>query len=107
MPGPGAYWFGKEEMEAVMEVMQSGYLFRYGSENDPKFLHKVYTLEKNLPSTVSKFCIGNIIGTSSLLASVVALGLTRGDGGIVPAPPHLLPVILQLFFLNSSGVGRN
>ena len=20
MPGPGAYWFGKEEMEAVMEV---------------------------------------------------------------------------------------
>ena len=46
MPGPGAYWFGKEEMEAVIEVMKGGYLFRYGSENDPKFLHKVSTLEK-------------------------------------------------------------
>ena len=54
MPGPGAYWFGKEETNAVMEVMQCGYLFRYGNENDPKFLHKVATLEKNLPSTVGQ-----------------------------------------------------
>jgi len=46
MPGPGAYWFGKEEMDAVIEVMQSGNLLRYGSENDPKFLHKVSDLEK-------------------------------------------------------------
>ena len=46
MPGPGAYWFGEEEIEAVMEVMKGGYLFRYGSENDPKFLHKVSSLEK-------------------------------------------------------------
>ena len=46
MSGPGAYWFGKEEIEAVKEVMQSGYLFRYGNENDPKFLHKVSTFEK-------------------------------------------------------------
>jgi hypothetical protein len=35
MPSPGAYWFGKEKMEAVMEVMKTGYLFRYGSETDP------------------------------------------------------------------------
>ena len=48
MPGPGAYWFGKEEMDAVIEVMKSGSLFRYGNENDPKFLHKVSTLEKEL-----------------------------------------------------------
>ncbi len=46
MPGPGAYWFGKEETDAVLEVMQSCYLFRYGSENDPAFLRKVYHLEK-------------------------------------------------------------
>jgi len=51
MPGPGAYWFGEEEMKAVTEVMQSGYLFRYGSDKDLRFLHKVATLEKNLPDT--------------------------------------------------------
>jgi hypothetical protein len=48
MPGPGAYWFGKEEMEAVMEVMKSGYLFRYRIESEPKFLHKVSTFKKRV-----------------------------------------------------------
>jgi hypothetical protein len=41
MPGPGAYWYGKEELEAALEVMQTGYLSRYGSKEDPRFLHKV------------------------------------------------------------------
>ena len=43
MPGPGAYLYDKEEIDAVMQVMQSGHLFRYGSEDDPKFLRKVHT----------------------------------------------------------------
>jgi dTDP-4-amino-4,6-dideoxygalactose transaminase len=86
MPGPGAYWFGKEEMDAVMEVMKSGYLFRYGNENDPKFLRKVFTLEKEF----SKYCGANYAlatssGTSSILISAVALGLDQGDEIIVPA----------------------
>jgi hypothetical protein len=33
-------------MEAVMEVMQGGYILRYGSENDPNFLHRTSTFEK-------------------------------------------------------------
>jgi dTDP-4-amino-4,6-dideoxygalactose transaminase len=86
MPGPGAYWFGKEEMEAAMEVLQSGYLFRYGSDNDPKFLKKVYTLEKEF----AKYCgtdyaLATSSGTSSLISSAVALGLKPGDEIIVPA----------------------
>src|SRR5215471_3847012 len=86
MPGPGAYWFGKEEMDAVMEVMQSGYLFRYGNETDPKFLHKVSDLEK----AFAKYCRANYAlatssGTSSLVASIIALGLKPGDEIIVPA----------------------
>jgi dTDP-4-amino-4,6-dideoxygalactose transaminase len=86
MPGPGAYWFGKEEMEAVMEVMQSGYLFRYGSENDPKFLHKVNTLEKEFAEYCrAKYALATSSGTLSLVASVVALGLKPGDEIIVPA----------------------
>jgi dTDP-4-amino-4,6-dideoxygalactose transaminase len=86
MSGPGAYWFGKEEIDAVMEVMRSGYLFRYGSENDPRFLHKVSTLEKEF----AKFCrsdyaLATSSGTSSLLVSLIALGLKPGDEVIVPA----------------------
>jgi dTDP-4-amino-4,6-dideoxygalactose transaminase len=86
MPGPGAYWFGKEEMEAVIEVMKSGYLFRYGSENDPKFLHKVSDLEKEFARYCdTKFALATSSGTSSLVASALALGLKPGDEIIVPA----------------------
>jgi dTDP-4-amino-4,6-dideoxygalactose transaminase len=86
MPGPGAYWFGKEEMEAVIEVMKGGYLFRYGSEDDPKFLHKVSTLEKEFARYCgTNFALATSSGTSSLVASVIALGLKPGDEIIVPA----------------------
>ena len=86
MPGPGAYWYGKEELEAALEVMNSGYLFRYGNENDPKFLKKVFTLEKELSKyEKAGFALATSSGTSSLLCSAFALGLKPGDEIIVPA----------------------
>lgn len=33
MPGPEAYWCGKEELEAAIEGMRDRYLFRYGNES--------------------------------------------------------------------------
>jgi len=86
MSGPGAYWFGKEEVDAVMEVIHGGYLFRYGSETDPRFLHKVSTLEKEFAEySGAKFALATSSGTSSLVASVLAIGLQPGDEVIVPA----------------------
>lgn len=86
MPGPGAYWLGKEEIDSVMEVMQNGYLFRYGSENDPKFLHKVSTLEKEFARyNRVNYALATSSGTSSLLVSLIAMGLKPGDEIIVPA----------------------
>lgn len=86
MPGPGAYWIGKEEMEAVMEVMQSGNFFRYGNQNDPKFLHKTATLEKEFARYCGvQYALATSSGTSSLLCSLIALGLKPGDEIIVPA----------------------
>lgn len=86
MPGPGAYWFGKEEIEAAMEVLQAGYLFRYGNENDQKFLHKVFDLEKEFTRYCGiNFALATSSGTSSLVASLLALGLNPGDEIIVPA----------------------
>ncbi|MBK8883842.1 MAG: DegT/DnrJ/EryC1/StrS family aminotransferase [Bacteroidales bacterium] len=86
MPGPGAYWFDKEEMDAVMEVMKSGYLFRYGSESDPKFLHTVSSLEKEFAFYCNtRFGLATSSGTVSLLASALAMGLRPGDEIIVPS----------------------
>lgn len=108
MAGPGAYWYGKEEIDAVMEVIQSGYLFRYGSETDPKFLHKVSTLEKEFAKySGAKYALATSSGTSSLVASVLALGLQPGDEVIVPAYtfvasysslifPGIVPVLAEI-----------
>ena len=108
MAGPGAYWFGKEEIDAVMEVIQTGYLFRYGSETDPKFLHKVSTLEKEFAKYCgAKYALATSSGTSSLVASVLALGLQPGDEVIVPAYtfvasysslifPGIVPVLAEI-----------
>ncbi|MCG8498988.1 MAG: DegT/DnrJ/EryC1/StrS family aminotransferase, partial [Firmicutes bacterium] len=86
MPGPGAYWYGNEEMEAVMEVMKGGYLFRYGNENDPNFLHKVSTLEKEFARYCGvNYALATTSGTSALLVSLIAMGLKPGDEVIVPA----------------------
>ncbi len=86
MPGPGAYWTGKEEKDAVIEVMNKGHLFRYGSESDPNFLKKVATLEQEFAKHCSsKYALTTSSGTSALLASLVALGLKPGDEVIVPA----------------------
>ncbi len=45
MPEPGAFLVGDEERKEVAEVMASGYLSRYGDEDDPRFKRKVVTLE--------------------------------------------------------------
>jgi len=86
MPGPGAFLFGKEEVDAAMEVLQKGYLFRYGSEDEPNFLHKVYTLEKEFSDYCRvNYALATTSGTASLLVSLKALGLNPGDEIIVPA----------------------
>ncbi len=86
MAGPGAYWYGKEEIDAVMEVINAGYLFRYGSETNPKFLHKVATLEKEFAKYCgAKYALATSSGTASLVSSILGSGIEPGDEVIVPA----------------------
>ncbi len=86
MPGPGRYWIGDEERREIKDVLDSGYVFRYGDLNDPDFKHKVYTLEQEF----AKFCgvkhaLATNSGTSALVVSALAMGLKPGDEVIVPA----------------------
>jgi dTDP-4-amino-4,6-dideoxygalactose transaminase len=86
MPGPGACWIGEEERREVLDVLESRWLFRYGNVSDPNFKQKVYKFEK----AYAEYCgtahaLATSSGTSSLLISLIALGLQPGDEVIVPA----------------------
>lgn len=85
MPGPGAYFYGDEEREQVEEVLSSGYLSRYGHENDPNFKAKVFNLEAEFARKIGvAHCVATNSGTSALMASLKAIGLQPGDEVLVP-----------------------
>jgi dTDP-4-amino-4,6-dideoxygalactose transaminase len=79
MPGPGAYLVGAEEKRHVAEVMETGYLSRYGSEDDPRFCRKVVTLEKQFAErSGTHYALAVSGGTGAIMASLVALGVRSG-----------------------------
>lgn len=85
MAGPGAYVFGDEERKELLEVMETGYLSRYGREDDPKFKHKVVEFERELAKLLEvKHVVATSSGTGALMACLAALGVGPGDEVIVP-----------------------
>jgi len=85
MPGPGAFLFGEEERAELLDVMETGYLSRYGSENDPNYKRKVVTFEKEFAEfSGAKYCVAVNSGTGALMACLASLGIGPGDEVIVP-----------------------
>jgi len=85
MSGPGLYLFGKEEKKELLDVMETGYLSRYGEEDDPAFKQKVVTFEKEFAEFVGvDYCVALCSGTAALITSLAALGIGPGDEVIVP-----------------------
>lgn len=83
--GPGSYMFGEEERNEVLDVLESGYLFRYGSEQDPKFKRKVVQFEDEFKKKMNAdYCVATSSGTGSLMCCLAALGIGPGDEVIVP-----------------------
>lgn len=83
--GPGAYLIGEEEKQESLDVLESGYLFRYGTEDDSNFKKKVYTLEKEFAQLIGvKYAVAVNSGTSALLCTLAALGIGPGDEVLVP-----------------------
>ena len=76
------YIIGKEEIEAVKRVIESGQLFRYrggeGGETD-KF-------EKEWSEKIgSKYTIAMTSGTAALICGLAGMGVGPGDEVIIPA----------------------
>ena len=85
MPGPGAFFYGEEERREVEEVLSSGYLSRFGREDDPAFKQKVFSLEEEFARQVGAgYCVAVNSGTSALMAALVAAGIQPGDEVLVP-----------------------
>ncbi len=85
MPGPGMELIGEEEKEALLEVIESGYLFRYGSLEDPAFKAKVYQLEQAVAQRMGVgYAVAVNSGTSALHVALSGLGIGPGDEVIVP-----------------------
>ena len=85
MPGPGLDLIGQEEIDAVTAVLRSGYLARYGPDDDPTFAAYVRTLEEQV---ADRSGVGHALavnaGTSALWPILLGLGIGPGDEVIVP-----------------------
>jgi len=85
MPGPGMELVGEEEIKEVMEVLQSGYLYRYQVGQDARFQGKVVKLEQEMARRSQvRHALAVNSGTTALLAALVGLGVGPGDEVIVP-----------------------
>ncbi|MBN1481207.1 DegT/DnrJ/EryC1/StrS family aminotransferase [candidate division KSB1 bacterium] len=86
MPGPGNALIGEEELQQVVEVIQSGHVFRYGDLEDPHYKHKVYTFERELAQRCGvKHALAVTSGSAALICALKAVNLQPGDEVIVPA----------------------
>lgn len=76
----GAELIGKEEKEAVAEVMERGVLFRYGFNEKRKNIFRVLEFEKEFSQYMGcQYALGVSSGSAALRVALAALGLKRGD----------------------------
>jgi dTDP-4-amino-4,6-dideoxygalactose transaminase len=76
---------GEEEIKEVMDVLRSGYLYRYQVAEDPRFQGKVLQLEREIArQSQVRHAVAVNSGTSALLVALVGLGIGPGDEVIVP-----------------------
>jgi dTDP-4-amino-4,6-dideoxygalactose transaminase len=98
MAGPGSYLLGKEEKEAILKVIESGSLFRYGSLSDPKFGAEVWNFEQEVAKYLKTAYVLTVnSGTSALWVALSALGIGPGDEVIVPGYTFIASITSVIF----------
>jgi 8-amino-3,8-dideoxy-alpha-D-manno-octulosonate transaminase len=76
----GAEMIGKEEQEAVSEVMGRGVLFRYGFNEKRKNIFEVQDFEGQMCAYMKcSYALGVASGSAALRVALAALGLKRGE----------------------------
>ena len=86
MPGPGMELAGEEEIQEVLEVLRSGYLYRYDTApGKTNFQGKVIKVEQEVARMSQvRYAVAVNSGTSALLTALIGLGVGPGDEVIVP-----------------------
>ncbi|MFC2046442.1 DegT/DnrJ/EryC1/StrS family aminotransferase [Chloroflexota bacterium] len=76
---------GEEEIKEVLDVLRSGYLYRYQVGDDARFQGKVIKLEQEMARRSQvRHALALNSGTTALLVALVGLGVGPGDEVIVP-----------------------
>ena len=74
--GPGSYVLGAEERKEVLDVLDGGNLFRYGTPGVDGFQAKVVTFENEMAERLGhKHVVATSSGTGSLMCCLAALGI--------------------------------
>jgi len=90
------YRIGKEEIEEVAKVIQSGKLFRVG-DGSPEHQREVERFEKTWSEKMgTKYSLFVSSGTAALTCGLVGLGIGPGDEVIVPAYTFMASAIAVL-----------
>jgi 8-amino-3,8-dideoxy-alpha-D-manno-octulosonate transaminase len=90
---PGMEVYGAEERKEVMDVLETGALFRYGHENIRKGMWKSLEFEAEVcKHTGAKYAHAVSSGTTAVSSIMAAAGVGHGDEVIVPPYTFLAPV---------------
>jgi 8-amino-3,8-dideoxy-alpha-D-manno-octulosonate transaminase len=83
MMHPGGGYIGKEEMDAVMDVLKAKSPYRFYG---PNLLNITGQFEQDLKNYFGRgYALGVTSGTAALHTSIIGLGIGQGDEVIVPA----------------------
>lgn len=90
---PGTELFGKEERQEVMDVLETGVLFRYNHDEARKGIWKAKTFEKEFAEFHGvKYCHMTTSGTTADSVALAAAGVGAGHEVIVPPFTFIAPV---------------
>jgi 8-amino-3,8-dideoxy-alpha-D-manno-octulosonate transaminase len=90
---PGTELFGEEEKKEIMEVLETGILFRYNHDEQRSGIWKARTFEKELAEYHGvRFAHLTTSGTTADNLALAACGIGVGDEVIVPTFTFIAPV---------------